>query len=119
MAESGAPQEFGPVQLTRRLDLDVLAQPAQADLFGTQDLGADERIARIRIEPLRVERLVERELQIDRLVVEGDIAVIGPGKRGDRYLPHAEVALDPVAAHARLYLVQERILERPEMDAGD
>ena len=81
-------QAVGPVELARRLDLDVLAQAVETDRLGTQDLGAHEGVARERVEPLRVECLIERELQVDRLVVQRNVAIVGPGKIDDRDLSH-------------------------------
>src|SRR5207249_5331556 len=113
------PQPIRPVQLAWRLHLDVLAQPVQADLLGAQDLVAYEGVAREGVEPLRMERLVERELQVDRLVVERDVAVIGPGQVHDRDLAHSEIALYAIVAQSGVDLVQEWVLERPPVDVRD
>jgi hypothetical protein len=60
--------------------------------------------------------LVERELEVHRLVVEGDVAMVGAGQVHDRDLAHAEVRPHGVRRQARprqrrVDLVQERIVE--------
>jgi len=66
-----------------------------------------------------VERLVQRQLQVQRPAVQGDVAVVRSGKVDDGDLAHPEVALHAVGSHGSLDLVQERIVERPEVSVRD
>src|SRR5439155_152741 len=93
--------------------------PSQADLLGAENFVAHEGVAGEGVEPLRVERLVERQLQVARLVVQGDVAVIRPGQVHDGDLSHPEVALHAIVAHGGFDLVQERVLERPQVRVWD
>ena len=62
----------GPVELPRRLDLDVLAEPVEAELAGAEDFLLERAIGREGVETLRVIGLVEGELEICWLAVDGD-----------------------------------------------
>ena len=90
------PEPVGPVELARQLDLDVLAQPVEADLPGAQHLVPEELVAREGVEAVGVIRLVERELEVDGLAVERHVAVVRAGQVHDRDLAHAEVGADDV-----------------------
>ncbi len=111
-------QLVGPVQLARDADLDVDPLAVETDLARPQDLVAHERVARERVEPFGVIRLVERQLQIDGLVVQRDVGQVGSGQVDYADLPHPEVSRDdvfgPLARQDGLDLVEVRIFERPE-----
>jgi hypothetical protein len=102
----------------------VHAEAVQADLPGAQHLVADERVGGEGVEAVGMVGLVERELDVHRLVVERDVAMVGAGEVDHRDLAHAEVRLHdvrrrPGAAHARLDLVEERVVQGPEPGLGD
>ena len=94
-------QPVGPVQLARHVDLDVQPVGVQPDPARPQDLVPHEGVAREGVEALRMIRLVERHLQIDRLVVQRDVGEVRAGQLHHADLPHAEVGRDAVLAVAR------------------
>ena len=93
-------QAVGPVELARHLDLDVNAVGVQPDPLRAQDLVAHEGIAGEGVEALRVIRLVERHLEVDRLVVQRDVGELRAGQLADADLAHAEVGADPILGAA-------------------
>jgi len=62
--------------------------------------------------------LVERDLEIDRFVVQGNVGEFGARQLLDADLAHAEIGADVVLGSARaqhgIHLVKERIVQRPQ-----
>jgi hypothetical protein len=105
-------QPVGPVELARRFHLDVLAHSVEPDLARPQHFVAEDLVAREGVEAVGVIGLVERELEVHRLVVERDVTMVGAGQVHDRDLrmPSRCTASAGPSRHRRVELVEERIL---------
>jgi hypothetical protein len=92
------PEPVGPVELARRLDLDVRAEHVEAEPSRDQDLLAHRGVRGPGVEAVGVIALVEGHLEVDRLAVQRDVeaADLRHPRRADR--AHAEVGLDDVLA---------------------
>jgi hypothetical protein len=112
------PQAISPVQLARHFDLDVNPLPVQTDLPGPQDLVAHEGIVGKRVVAFRMVGLVQCQLQVDRLIVQHHVRVIGPRELAHADLAHPEIRvdriLDPRALQDGLDVVQVGIVQRPQ-----
>ena len=90
----------------------------EADLPRAENLVPHEGVARESVEAVRMIGLVQRQLEVDGLVVQGDVGVLRSGQLRHADLPHAEVGVDGVlaalAGQHGLDLVQIRVLQRPE-----
>ena len=89
-------QSIGPVQFARCFDLDMLPQAVQPNLARPEDLIAQHAVRWKRVVALRMVRLIERELEIDRRAVECDVAVRRTWQVHDADRPHAEIGLDAI-----------------------
>ena len=84
-------EPVGPVKFSRYFDLDVNSIPVQADAPAAQYFVPHEFIAGESIKTIGMIRLVQRQLQIYRLIVQRDIGKIRAGKFGYADFSHAEV----------------------------
>ena len=105
----------GPVKLTGNLHLDVDPVTVQTKFLREQDLILHELIAREGVETFRVVTLVKAELQIDGLVVKGDISVFLTGEVDHPDFPLPEIAIDGISSNRSRYLVEERIVQIPKV----
>ena len=93
-------QPVRPVELARHVHLHVQPVGVQADPARAQDFVAHEGVAGKGVEALRVIGLVQRDLQIDRPVVQRDVREIRARQLHDADLAHAEVGGDAVLGAA-------------------
>ena len=108
----------GPVQLARNFDLDVLAQPIEADLPCAEDLVAQHAVGGEGVVPTRVIRLIERQLEKDGRAIERHVRIARAGQIDNADGAHPEVRLHPIGRDTgsfdgRHHFVQKRIVERP------
>ena len=63
----------------------MAAQHIQAQVLGGLDVSANRLVAGVGVQPIRVERLVERAPEVDRLAIQEDILIriVSPQAPGD------------------------------------
>ena len=109
-----------PVELARHLHLDVHAVAGEREFLGDEDLVLHELVGGERVPPVRMVGLVERELEVDRLVVERHVGIVRAGQLAHAHLAHAEVGVDGVrhalAEEHAAHLVEIGVVEVPKAD---
>ena len=113
-------QLVGPVELAGDFHLDVDAIAVKAEALGNHYFLAHELVAREGVVAFRVVALVEAELEVDGLVVEGDIVEIGAREGHDADFALPEVGIDLVGyffagPQGRSYFVEIGVVEAPEV----
>ncbi len=90
----------------------------EPDLARPQDFLAHERVTRERVEALGMIRLIQRQLQVDGLVVQRDVGEVRAGQPGHADLSHPKVGRDDVftsrAGENGLDLIEKWVFQRPE-----
>ena len=86
----------GPIELAWDFGLDVNAVAIEAELLGYLDFAAHVGIGGIGVVALWVVALVEGELQVEGMTVEGDVGIVGSRKGIDADGSLTEVGTDEV-----------------------
>ena len=104
-----------PVKFAWDLHLDVDPVAVQAELLREQDLVLHELVAGEGVEAFRMVALVKAKLQINRLVVESHVFIVGSREFHGSDLPLAEVAVHGIILDRSLDLVKEGIFQVPKV----
>ena len=109
-------ETVGPVELAGHFHLYVHAVAVEPEALGDEYLVAHILVGGEGIETVGAETLVEGELQVDGLVVQGDVWIVGSRQVDDAYLALSEIAADGIAAAEICRdLIEERVVEVPEV----